>query len=292
MPQSDSIERKTDEHPSRIKPPRIVGRSITLFVFAGAAVLTAIALHYRGFGTVPAWVSFLTENLLNLLLFAVVVIQARIYHQQRQVMHNQWDAMQKQVDIMSMAVDPRLRIMSVKVENLEVGGEPIFVVSIINEGATDAKDVTLNMRVNLREGDRLAMKWSHPQIVTIAAHQEQHYFLRWRTTLEQELLDDINQTAPLKVSGYFQLPGKEQTEFCYLYYPWRGKRPEGISQFIPCDFNPGLTHVMKLGTGHFKTTGSPSNMTITRATEQKQKAEKNPDQAEPAQPETDTLTPK
>lgn len=219
-----------------------------------------------------------TENILSLFVLAAIVAQAVIYFQQRQLM-------QGQLRIMSVAVEPRLRITNVRVENLEAEREPAFIVSIMNDGATDAKDVTLNIRVNLREGDRLAMKWSRPQVVTIPARQEQHYFLQWRTALEQELIDDINGSAPLKVSGYFQLPNQEQREFCYMYYPWRGERPKGISQFIPCDFNPSLTHVMKAQTGQFKLTGGLADLTVTRAIQQEQKSEKNP----PEPPPTPTL---
>lgn len=102
-------------------------------------------------------IKFLTANLLNLFILAVVSVQALIYWQQKR--------------IMGMFIDPQLRITNVRVEDFEAGKEPVFIVSIINEGAKNAKDVTLNIRVNLREGERLAIRWSKPQIVNIPAHQ-------------------------------------------------------------------------------------------------------------------------
>jgi hypothetical protein len=228
-------------------------------------------LTLLGFGTFHPFmeerVKFITANTLNLLIVLVVIIQAVIYHRQ-------WLIMQEQSRIAGLAYEPRLRITDVIVRDLTVGGQPAFIIEIVNDGASDAQNVELQMRVNLREGERLAMKWSHPQIVTIPARQKESYFLAWRTALEQDIIDDINRGAPLKVSGHIRLPGNEPMEFCFMYYPWKGKRPKGMSQFIPCDFNPGLTHVMKAHKGEFKASGDV-HLSVTKAIRQEESPSKD-----------------
>jgi hypothetical protein len=89
MPNTDSVERKEDQHPSRIKKPQSIGWwLIGLFIVSGAVVLTCVALRYRHHTpeTFSPWISFLSANLLNLLLLAVVIAQAYIYRKQ-------WEAM-------------------------------------------------------------------------------------------------------------------------------------------------------------------------------------------------------
>lgn len=202
---------------------------------------------------------FFTGNLLNLVIGLAVMAQVLIYRKQ-------WDSMRDQVRIMGVAFNARLRITNVRVEDFEAGKEPVFIVSIINEGATDAKDVALNMRVELAEEERHAVKWSNPQVVTIHAGQEQHYFVPARSLLTQERIDDFNNSAvPLRVTGFFQLRDSKQKEFCYRYYPWgKTKRPAGVSQFIPCDFNPALTHVVSLKGVEAKATISTVGVVIKK----------------------------
>ena len=169
------------------------------------------------------------------------VMEDGLIETQKATLHNEKivEAMRDQVKIIGIAVEPRLRISNVRVEDFEVGKWPVFIVSIANEGATDARDVWLQLRVNFREGGTLAQKWSRPQIVTISARQEQHYFLEWNNPLTQEGLE----AKTLKVSGIIKIGDSEAIKFCYRYYRWKGKRPEGVSQFVPCDFDPGLTYV-------------------------------------------------
>jgi hypothetical protein len=153
---------------------------------------------------------------------------------------DQSKAMQRQVEIIGIAVEPHLIITDVRAEDLKVGKEPVFIVSIMNDGATDAKGVVLSIQVNMEERG-WKTKWRDPQVVTIPARQTQHYFVPWRRTLDEELIDAINtRTTSVKVSGYFKLGEGPQTDFCYIYYPWKGTRPDQISQFIPCDFSPAL----------------------------------------------------
>lgn len=174
-------------------------------------------------------IQFITGNLLNALIFAAIVTQAYIYH--------------GQLRVMSVAFEPRLRITSVRAEGFEIGMGPAFIVSIINDGAMDAEAVELSIEVRLTKEATPVVKWSHPQTVTIPAHQEHHYPVPWRSPLTQELLDGFNNNVPLEITGYFKL-GDNRTDFCYRYYPWQGKRPQGVSQFIPSDFSPAITHIV------------------------------------------------
>ena len=185
-------------------------------------------------------IKFVTDAVPNILIFAAVLIQARIYQLQ-------WRVMRDQVRIMGVAYDPRLRVTDVRVENFRAGGEPVFIVLIKNEGATDARDTSLNIRVSFGhpiEGT-LAQKWKEPQTVTVSAGQEQTYIVPWDSPIKQEHIDGFNnKTTPLTVSGFIRLKGRDPKKFCYRYYPIKGERPKGVPQFVPCDFDTGLARVV------------------------------------------------
>jgi hypothetical protein len=68
----------------------------------------------------------------------------------------------------------------------------------------------LNIEVSLAPKDAQTLGWTDPQVVTIPARQEEHYFVVWGTPLAQERIDDFNGSVPLKVTGYFKLGDKEQ----------------------------------------------------------------------------------
>lgn len=245
----------------------------------GGTLFTVLVLVSIFVPNMAERIKFFTGNFLNLLILCVVLVQALIYHEQ-------WKTMDRQVRIMGIAIEPRLRVTNVKVKDFKAGKLPVFIVSIINEGATDAKDVTLDIRVNLEEEDAFVIRWSNPQIVTIPAGQERHYFVPWRTSLPQERIDSFNKSVPLKVSGFFKLKETEQKDFCYRYYPWEGKRPKGVSQFVPCDFNPGLTIAMKAEPGIFNLTGGCVSMTVTKAVQQKQEDSGSANPKELTKPKT------
>jgi hypothetical protein len=240
MPEDNDTQGKQDQQSQDIEKPSYVGWwVIVLFGFSLLAALVIVSLVLRQRGCVPEWVGFLTTNALSLFLLFAVVIQAYIYFQQRKLM-------QGQLDVMGIAVAPRLRIADVTVEDFKVGKTPVFIVSIMNDGATDARSVLLNIQVGMKE-EGLEKKWSNPQVVTIPARQTQHYFVPWTRALTGELVHAINtRSTSIKVSGYFKLGDRPQADFCYMYYPWRGIRPDRISQFIPCDFDPALKTLVGL----------------------------------------------
>lgn len=204
--------------------------------------------------------------------------QVRTSERQADLMRDTLTATQRQVEIMGIAIDPRLRITNVSVEDLEVGKEPVFIVSIMNDGATDAKDVLLNISVEMKdvmtdEGRGHGKEWSNPQVVTIPARQEQHYFVPWNSALKREDIDAIEtKSISIKVSGYFKLGDCGQTEFCYMYYPWKGNRPDRVSQFIACDFDPALTTLITV-TAYLTPTGE-----LTAHIKREKEEEEKPDE--------------
>jgi hypothetical protein len=97
VPNANGIERKDDKNPSWIKKPEVIGWSMFgIFIISCATILVFVALRYRYHTpeTFPPWVSFLSASILSLLLLAVVIAQAYIYHLQRKAMLGQLDAMQ------------------------------------------------------------------------------------------------------------------------------------------------------------------------------------------------------
>ncbi len=97
MPENDNIERKKGEKPSDIEKSQKIGLwLIGSGSIVGVTALTAIALGFRGVEQIPQWVSFLTDNMLTLLLLVVVVVQAYIYCRQWEVMKTQERVLEKQ----------------------------------------------------------------------------------------------------------------------------------------------------------------------------------------------------
>jgi hypothetical protein len=208
-------------------------RIIALFG-VGLVALVIASLTFRRCSGVPGWINFLTTNILSLLLLCVVVVQAYIYSQQKRLM-------QSQLDVMSIAIRPRLRVASVKVKDFEEGKSPVFVMSLVNEGATEANDVAIFMQVRIGPGDADGAKWGGEQIVTIPANGRENYFVPLPRPLSEEDIYGFNNTVRLEVSGYYRQTDAVDVPFCYKYYPWHGERPRGVSQFIACDFDPSLT---------------------------------------------------
>jgi hypothetical protein len=249
MEQSDGIKKrnnKKDKHPRKIKLPRIVGGwafvMFVLFVLVGSAVLTWTALKYRSVEVFPPWISFLSQSLLSFVLISVVILQAYIYQQQREYMR-------RQVEIMGMSIEPRLRVTGVRAADFGVGGLPVFVVTLVNEGATEARNVEI--RLELQKGDEPLIFWTRQQNVTIPANGKEEYPIRWPSFLWRDDIDGFNNNVPLRVQGFF-IHQNTTVDFCYRYYPWPfGKRPDGLPQFFPCGFDPGLTVTMKAEAGGY-----------------------------------------
>ena len=100
MPQGESIEWQENKQPSNIKKPRSIGVWLISFFFVGAIALTIIALMFRGLASFPAWVNFLTTDILSLLLLIVVIAQAVIYQRQWAAMREQLAAIREQTQSM------------------------------------------------------------------------------------------------------------------------------------------------------------------------------------------------
>ncbi len=209
------------------------------------------ALAFVGMGLV-AWLGFwlfdkgkdraifISGASINVLILAAVLLQAFIYRRQ-------WDSMQDALRIERAKIAPRVRVAEVRVENFQEGKQPAFIVILVNDGATDARDVSIHMRVRLREGDKLALKWKTPTVETIAANQHKVYFLPWKTPLTQDYINEVEaRKVPMEVEVTFQVDKSPRQKLCYRYYPWNdGERPEGIPQFLSCDFDTRLVTVVK-----------------------------------------------
>ena len=154
MPQSDNIERQSDKQPNRIeKPHRII---LWFLVLCGAigtvAFLIVIALRYRKSETVPAWVTFLTASILNLLLLTVVVVQAYIYRKQLDTMGKQYDSMKKQLDTMMYGQRAYLTVSSIDFKSEgEAMATAKFELKVENSGNTPASNVEICDTGNVRD---------------------------------------------------------------------------------------------------------------------------------------------
>lgn len=122
MPQNENIERKEDEQISRIKKPQQVGWwLVSLLVIIGVVFLTVIARRYRELKDFPAWISFLTSAVLNLLLLTVIVVQAYIYGRQWKAMKEQLNAMRDQADSMRDSLTLTRQLIEQNERTIQIG---------------------------------------------------------------------------------------------------------------------------------------------------------------------------
>jgi hypothetical protein len=151
-------------------------------------------------------------------------------------------------------LSPRLRVADVRAVNLEIGRWPAFIVTVANEGATDARDVTVQLRLDVDYGAGNRPVDQGSQSVTIVAHDKRAFDLQLGVTLEADNIQNFMQTVRVLVSLRHET--LESNEFCFKYHPWKmGERPKEIAQFIPCDSNAALAYTMPTGpAGQFKIT--------------------------------------
>jgi len=195
------------------------------------------------FGLPTERYTFIAQQAFNGLVFTAVVVQALIY--------------QGQLRVMSVAINPRLRITNVETTSFEVGKTPVFIVTLSNEGATDAQDVAMYLKAESDPGT--GTNWQKEQVVTIPAHGKREYFIRLSGPLAQDLIDAVNDgKKTLKVMGSYQYAEGKAVGFCYKFWPWpfAEPRPERLPYFIPCDLVTAQNFTMTAGaTGRFTLIG-------------------------------------
>jgi hypothetical protein len=216
--------------------------------------------------------------LLTIALVFGVFITARIYYKQLKkmeetvafvgeqastmkgqftVMQGQLREMEKQsqtsrqlFEMQAAITNPRLRVAEVRVENFKAGKEPIYILTIANSGLIDATGVQIHMRVEM--GTYKILEWINDPIVTIPAKEKEYFYIIDSSGLNQQHIDGFNDNVPLRVVGHFSHWLISPTEFCYKYQPWEEgrERPEGIRQFVRCDYDPRLNTIVRI-TGNF-----------------------------------------
>jgi hypothetical protein len=258
----------------------------------------------NAFSDIEDGIKFTTESSIALALAMVAMAQLALYWSQRRIMIAQWQAMerqykamddslnetrrmaaqneravaavqgqcvaaQEQLEIMRMALEPRLRVTGVRVENFKPGHEPVFLVSIINDSLSDANDVAFYMSFETDDG--VETSWQGEQVVTVPAKGMRNFPIHWRTSLTDERFYSFNRLSSpvsLQVSGYFRQGNGESREFCYRYYPWySGERPDGLDQFFPCDFNSRLAHTLHTASAIHAHTSSHVSIEVIRKDE-------------------------
>jgi hypothetical protein len=192
--------------------------------------------------------TFIAQQLFSGLVFTAVVVQAFIYF--------------GQLRVMGIAVNPRLRISNVETINFVVSRTPIFIVTLVNEGATDAHNVAIFLKAE-QVGAGVGTHLIKQQITTIPAHGRQEYFVRWGGPVDATFIDEVERGKKrLEISGSYEYAKSKPVTFCYRYYvwPWPEDRPERLPRFVPCDLNTGQNFFITPQTGHFQLTGNPIAM--------------------------------
>jgi regulator of replication initiation timing len=175
------------------------------------------------------------------------------------------EAVEGQLEIMRLALEPRLRIAEVKAEGFEIGQIPVFILSLLNDGATDARDVAIHLSSQIGDKNPSGVRRNREQIITIPAHAMERVFVRWTGALTQEQIDQVNNGTPLQVSGYFKQTNTEPVPFCYKYHPWTGERPDGVPQFVPCDFDPTLDIFVTIPPAHLSVSTQATTVIVGQA---------------------------
>lgn len=163
------------------------------------------------------------------------------------------------------AISPRLHIDGVRVVDFDVGRQPTFFVKIVNSGPVAAKKVEISIRIESSIDGGVRPK---SQAITIPANDSWEYPLNWPIELSSTSIERLSsENGKLRVRGSFQEPKRDAVEYCYKYYPWSGRRPEGVSQFIPCEFDTARTVSLSItGKSRIDPAGSVTNLPI-RASE-------------------------
>jgi hypothetical protein len=218
-------------------------------VLAGMVALTIAVVYWsRAFTLQTERYAFIAQQMFNVFILTAVVVQALIY--------------QGQLNAMTVAINPRLRIASVETTPFEVGRTPVFIVTLVNEGATDAASVAMYLKA---ETDiSTGTHWHEQQIVTIPAHGMREYFIRWLGPLENALMKEIGDGhRTMKVTGYYESAKGQRVEFCYKFWPWpfAEPRPDRLPQFIPCDLGTTQNFFLTVGEGAFNVYGNDAALT-------------------------------
>jgi|GEM_PF-6744391 len=222
---------------------------VSVLVGAGMASLMVVLVYWsRAFAIQTERYAFIAQQMFNVFLLTAVIVQALIYH--------------GQLKAMSVSIEPRLRIANVETTPFETGRTPIFIVTLVNEGATDAENVAMYLKA---ETDiRTGTHWHEQQIVTIPAHGKREYFIRWLGPLESPLIKEVSDGfRTMKVTGYYEYDKGQRVEFCYKYWPWPflEPRPDRLPQFVPCDLGTTQNFFVTVGEGAFNVYGGGATLT-------------------------------
>lgn len=150
-------------------------------------------------------------------------------------------------ETLKLSTIPRLHIDGVRAEPFEIERAPIFFVRIVNSGPATAEEVTVVIRVEptVHYGGAKYSDGAHKFAIPANSFREE--FISVTQPLTAELIDSLNrQTWQLCITGYFEHAGK-RTKYCYRYNPFPNPRPEGLPQFIPCDYDTRRTLIMIAG---------------------------------------------
>jgi hypothetical protein len=137
-----------------------------------------------------------------------------------------------------VATQPRLHLEGIRFTGLVAGARPVFFVRIGNAGSTDAHGVRVSISALYQGGGG---KTGAPQTMTIPAHSNREFFLRWQNALTTAVRDDIlGGSSKLCVKVAVEYGKGEPEKHCYQFHPWGGDRPPGVPDFVPCDLDSQL----------------------------------------------------
>jgi hypothetical protein len=137
--------------------------------------------------------------------------------------------MRSQFDLSTM---PRIYIDGVTATNFEPRKEPVFFLMIGNAGPVPAEEVHVFLEIEHNNG---STRPGGTNAVLVPANGYRRYDFRSSFKLPAELneLEGWN----LRVKGTVSY-ADQTIPFCYKYNHWpSGERPDGVSLFVPCDFD-------------------------------------------------------
>jgi hypothetical protein len=133
---------------------------------------------------------------------------------------------------------PRLHVDGIRFTGLVAGTRPVFFVRVGNAGPTDALKVTVTIGAVYQGGGGKA---GAPQTMTIPAHGNREFFVRWQNALTSAVRDDIQcGSSKLCVKVTVQHGEGDPEKHCYQYHPWDLDRPAGVPDFVSCDLDSQL----------------------------------------------------
>jgi hypothetical protein len=194
------------------------------WITLGAAILCGVVLRLsRAFDTQTAQYTFIAQGVLNILIFAAILVQALIYRRQ-------WDSMAEVVTATQIGERAYIGITAFRIVRIEPNQVPSIYIKFLNGGRTPAWKFTVRTTVSFSDVHPAAYPEKPQSVETsfVPAGRERETDATLIEPLSQKDFDDLqNGTIKLFIRGkvFFEDCWGDDREFPFdvVYRPRDGR---------------------------------------------------------------------